>query len=64
VAGKPALFCATLLALGFFVLGFSSFQSLAIFGMLSGVAVLLAAGSELFVLPALLELAHRERAPR
>lgn len=63
VAGKPAVFSALVLAAGFFVLGFSSFQSLAIFGMLSGVAVLGAAASELVVLPALLELvaARRER---
>jgi hypothetical protein len=55
VAGKPALFCAAILALGFFVLSFSRFQSLAIFGLLSGVAVLLAAIAELLLLPALLE---------
>lgn len=59
IAGKPALFCSAVLALGFFVLAFSSFQTLAIFGLLSGFAVLLAGASELFVLPALLELAAR-----
>lgn len=56
VAGKPAAFSALILAAGFFVLGFSSFQSLAIFGLLSGVAVLGAAASELLLLPASLEL--------
>jgi predicted RND superfamily exporter protein len=62
VAGKPALFCAALLALGFFVLGLSSFRSLAVFGLLSGSAVLLAAGTELLLLPALLALGFgRER---
>jgi predicted RND superfamily exporter protein len=62
VSGKPALFCAGLLALGFFVLGLSSFRSLAMFGLLSGSAVLFAAGAELLLLPALLELtARRER---
>ncbi len=63
VAGKPALFCAAMLALGFAVLAFSKFQTLAIFGLLSAVAVLLAAVSELFVMPALLEVtaARRER---
>jgi predicted RND superfamily exporter protein len=57
IAGKPALFCAGSLAIGFFVLGFSSFQSLAIFGLLSGVAVLLAAATELVLLPAVLRVA-------
>jgi predicted RND superfamily exporter protein len=61
IAGKPALFCSAVLALGFFVLAFSSFQTLAIFGLLSGFAVLLAAASELFVLPAVLELAARRK---
>jgi hypothetical protein len=63
VAGKPAIFCGSIIALGFFVLGFSSFQSLAIFGLLSGVAVLLAGATELFLMPALLEVTagRRER---
>jgi predicted RND superfamily exporter protein len=56
IAGKPALFCAGSLAIGFFVLGFSSFQSLAIFGLLSGVAVLLAAATELILMPAVLRV--------
>ncbi len=59
VAGKPALWCASMLALGFFVLGFSSFRGLALFGILSGVAVLLAAAVELLLLPALLEVSAR-----
>jgi predicted RND superfamily exporter protein len=46
-----------MLTLGFFLLGFSSFQSLAIFGLLSGVTVLLAVVCELFLLPALLSMA-------
>jgi predicted RND superfamily exporter protein len=57
IAGKPALFTAASLALGFFVLAFSSFQSLAIFGLLSGVAVLLAAATELVLMPAVLRFA-------
>jgi predicted RND superfamily exporter protein len=61
VAGKPALFCAAILALGFFVLSFSSFQSLAIFGLLSGVAVLFAALTEILLLPALLEVVAARR---
>ncbi len=63
VAGKPALFCTAILALGFFVLGFSRFQSLAIFGLLSGFAVLLAVIAELFLMPAVLErtVGRRER---
>jgi predicted RND superfamily exporter protein len=63
IGGKPAIFCAAMLALGFAVLGFSSFRSLALFGLLCAVAVLLAALAELFVLPALLELTagRRER---
>lgn len=63
ISGKPAIFCASIIALGFFVLGFSSFQSLAIFGLLSGVAVLLAGATELFLMPALLEVTagRRER---
>ena len=56
IAGKPAIFCAGSLAIGFFVLGFSSFQSLAIFGLLSGVAVLLAAVTELILMPAVLRV--------
>jgi predicted RND superfamily exporter protein len=56
IAGKPAIFCAGSLAIGFFVLGFSSFQSLAIFGLLSGVAVLLAAATELILMPAILRV--------
>ena len=62
VAGKPALFCAVILAIGFFVLGFSKFQSLAIFGFLSGYAVLFAAIAELVLMPAVLEVfvARRE----
>ncbi len=56
VAGKPALFASGVLALGFFTLGFSRFQSLAVFGLLSGFAVLLAAVAELFIMPALLEI--------
>lgn len=64
IAGKPALFCAGMLGIGFFVLGFSTFQSLAIFGLLSGATVLIAAASELFVLPALLVAFTRsEREP-
>jgi hypothetical protein len=59
VAGKPALFCACVLALGFFVLGFSSFQSLSIFGVLSGFSVLLAVCCELVLMPATLELLGR-----
>jgi hypothetical protein len=59
VAGRPALFTATLLAAGFFVLGFSRFQSLANFGVLSGSAVLIAFGAELLLMPAVLELAAR-----
>jgi predicted RND superfamily exporter protein len=55
VAGKPALFSAAILALGFFVLGFSRFQSLAVFGLLAGFAVLLAVVAELVLMPALLE---------
>ena len=41
-----------------------SFQSLAIFGLLSGVAVLLAAATELLIMPALLQVivARREGA--
>jgi predicted RND superfamily exporter protein len=61
VAGKPALFCAGILALGFFVLCFSSFASLAIFGLLSGVAVFLAALAELFLMPALLAVTAGRR---
>jgi predicted RND superfamily exporter protein len=61
-AGKAALFSAVFLALGFFVLAFSSFQSLAIFGLLAGITILLAAGSELLILPALLEAGARLRA--
>jgi predicted RND superfamily exporter protein len=56
IGGKPAIFCAAMLALGFGVLGLSSFRSLALFGLLSAGAVLLAVVAELFVLPALLEL--------
>jgi predicted RND superfamily exporter protein len=63
ISGKPAIFCGSIIALGFFVLGFSSFQSLAIFGLLSGVAVVLAGATELFLMPALLEVTagRRER---
>jgi len=61
VAGKPALFSAAMLAAGFFVLGLSSFQSLAIFGLLSGVTVLAAVVIEVSVLPALLELTAARR---
>lgn len=63
IGGKPAIFCAAMLALGFAVLGLSSFRSLALFGLLSAGAVLLAVLAELFVLPALLELGagRRER---
>ena len=56
IAGKPALFSATMLSAGFLILGFSSFQSLAVFGTLSALAVLLAAVSEILLLPALLEI--------
>ena len=59
VAGRPALFTAALLAAGFFVLGFSKFQSLANFGVLSGSAVLIAFAAELLLMPAVLELAAR-----
>ncbi len=54
VAGKPAMFSGLVLSTGFFVLGFSNFQSLSIFGLLSGLAVLLATGSELLLMPAVL----------
>jgi predicted RND superfamily exporter protein len=59
IAGKPALFCTVVLALGFFVLAFSSFQSLALFGLISGLVVLLAGVAELLILPAVLEIAAR-----
>lgn len=61
LAGKPALFCAIVLALGFFVLGLSNFQSLAYFGLFSALAVLVAAVAELFLLPALLALTAGRR---
>jgi predicted RND superfamily exporter protein len=61
LAGKPAVFGATLLALGFFVLGLSSFQSLALFGLLSGVAVLGAVLTEVVLLPSLLEVLRGRR---
>ena len=66
IAGKPALFCSLILACGFFVLGFSQFQSLAIFGLLSGFAVLFAVIAELILMPAILEVfvARRERRER
>lgn len=64
VAGKPALFCSAILALGFFVLSFSRFQSLAIFGLLSGIAVLFAAMTEILLMPALLEVLAARRGDR
>jgi len=58
-AGKPALFCTLILATGFLVLGLSQFQSLAVFGVLSSLAVLIAGASELFLMPAILEWLDR-----
>ncbi len=56
IAGKPALFCTAVLASGFFVLGLSRFQSLAVFGLLAGFSVVMAAIAELLVMPAVLEV--------
>ncbi len=58
IAGKPVVFCTAVLASGFFVLGFSHFQSLAVFGLLAGFTMLIAAIAELLVMPAVLEVSE------
>jgi predicted RND superfamily exporter protein len=58
-SGRAALFSTLILASGFVLLGFSRFRSLAYFGFLSSLAVVLAALAEFLVLPAVLMGATR-----
>lgn len=53
-AGRAIVTTSCALALGFFALTLSSWQSIASFGLLSGVAILAALAADLFVLPALI----------
>jgi signal transduction histidine kinase len=53
-AGRAIVTTAFALALGFFALTLSSWQSIASFGLLSGIAILAALAADLFVLPALI----------
>jgi len=53
-AGRAIVTTSCALALGFFALTLSSWQSIASFGLLSGIAILAALAAELFVLPALI----------
>ncbi len=60
-SGRAALFSTVILSSGFVLLGFSRFRSLAYFGFLSSLAVVLAVLAELLVLPAVLVGASRIR---
>jgi signal transduction histidine kinase len=53
-AGRAIVTTSCALALGFFALTLSSWQSIASFGLLSGIAILAALAADLFVLPALI----------
>ncbi len=53
-AGRAIVTTSLALAMGFFALTLSSWQSIASFGLLSGIAILAALASDLFVLPALI----------
>ncbi len=53
-AGRAIVTTSFALALGFFALTLSSWQSIASFGLLSGIAILAALAADLFVLPALI----------
>jgi predicted RND superfamily exporter protein/signal transduction histidine kinase len=53
-AGRAIITTSCALALGFFALTLSSWQSIASFGLLSGIAILAALAADLFVLPALI----------
>jgi hypothetical protein len=53
-SGRAIVTNSLALALGFFALTLSSWQSIASFGLLSGIAILVALAAELLVLPALI----------
>ncbi|MGH8010203.1 MAG: cyclic nucleotide-binding domain-containing protein, partial [Candidatus Binatia bacterium] len=52
--GKPAFYYSFLLCLGFLTLGLSTFVPIQEFGLLSAVTIVMGAGGELLLLPALL----------
>lgn len=61
--GQALLTTSVALAAGFFILTLSSWQSIASFGFLSGVAILGALAADLWVLPAIILLWYRKGAP-
>lgn len=61
--GRAAISTAVALSLGFFALMLSSWQSIASFGLLSGIAILAALVAELFLLPSLVMGWSRSRPP-
>jgi signal transduction histidine kinase len=61
--GRAAISTGVALSLGFFALTLSSWQSIASFGLLSGIAILAALVAELFLLPSLVMGFGKEQPP-
>jgi len=59
--GRALVTTSVALALGFFALTLSSWESVAAFGFMSGIAIVLAMVADLCVLPACLAIAGRQR---